>query len=723
MRFAWAALVLLTASLTLAPAYQGWAALPALALAVLIPLGLVMAGRALKLPRWLVAAAASGLCTAVALAVLRAAHDPAVVTELPAWRDSPGLSLLGPLIDAVPTLLTSPRPAPAVAELLAPTGLLVALVALTVFLLVDRGHRLGVAPVAGAALVYVAGALLTAGEADRYGVVAVAVVVLAGAGWILLDRPDARSRAARAALRRSPGRRAAALAGIGALVVSASAALVAAALPGDDAFEPREHVAPPVVDVAATSPLPLLGWWEEQVDLELFRVGGTPPAQLALVAMPDFDGARWRVDARFQPLGSVGRADLPPGRHNEDYDIVVEIAELDGNWLPAAGLPSASSLDDVYVDPDTGSVVRPAGLHTGLRYTVRGTADRAPVGAQRRAGVPAVVPQRYLDVPRLPDSFAEYAASGVEHATTRREQALALEELVRVGRTLDPVAPVGSSYARLEDFLFGDDDLPGAQRGTSEQFATAFVVMARSLGIPSRLVVGFDVPPPDADGVSVIMGRHAKAWPEVYLSGAGWVAFDPTPSERDLGDGDRQILTGEDEIPEDDGPDDPANSPEPTAEPQAADRDDEDTAAGPAIGVLAGTAGLLVAAAAALIVGLRLRRRLRHRRTGAVGAWQETLDAWWLAGQRPVPNLPAPGLAGALAQDAPGRVGAGLLAELAERAAFAPRAEPARSGRRAGGGTSEPWLLASAVSRDLRRGAGLTRRLLWWVDPRLLRRP
>ena len=72
---------------------------------------------------------------------------------------------------------------------------------------------------------------------------------------------------------------------------------------------------------------------------------------------------------------------------------------------------------------------------------------------------------------------------------------------------------------------------PGDQVGTSEQFATAFALLARRAGLPTRLVVGFRPGDRQPDGTRVIRGRDALAWPEVYFQELGWVPFAPTPND------------------------------------------------------------------------------------------------------------------------------------------------------------------------------------------------
>ncbi len=53
--------------------------------------------------------------------------------------------------------------------------------------------------------------------------------------------------------------------------------------------------------------------------------------------------------------------------------------------------------------------------------------------------------------------------------------------------------------------------------------------MARSIGLPARVAVGFTTGLSRADGAYSVLGKNAHAWPEVWFDGYGWVQFEPTP--------------------------------------------------------------------------------------------------------------------------------------------------------------------------------------------------
>jgi transglutaminase-like putative cysteine protease len=608
-----------------------------------------------------------------------------------------GSGTVAALTDALPRLLTAPRPAPATPELLAPGGLLVIVVTLAVSLSVLGNGRALLAPAAGAAVLYTAAALLTAGQADRRGLVALALVAMIGIGWLLIDRAGRRTRRVQLV---PPAVLLTALAAI---------ALLAGLLPLTQPFEPRDLVRPPVDDLSVASPLPQLSSWAADGETELFRLRG-PEVPIRLVALADYTGATWRAASLYGQIGAVAPPDLPDGTRTVASELDVTISGLAGPWLPTAGRPVATSADAV-VDPDSGSLVLPDGVRPGLRYTVRSRVDAPDDRDLLAAAVPAA--ERYLELPGLPFSLAEYARRTVANARTPFERAVAIEEVVRSGRRTDAKAPVGSSYARLETFLFGAAGTSGAGAGTAEQFASAFAVLARAIGLPSRVVVGFRPVPAGDGGETVVRAGDATAWPEVYFSRWGWVSFDPTPGSSGVGSdtsAKRAVINRLATPPPTTTTTPPTSGPSvlpPVPVPVAAGATPGPTSGTPWLGLLV-LIGAIPLSLTIVLGSLRAARRSRLRRAGPTGAWSYVLDSLLLAGRAPAPHQPAPDIARTLASIAPA---AAPLANLADRAAFAPGPPPP-------GYTA--WPLAIQVRAALRRLTPWYRRLLWPIDPRPL---
>ena len=82
--------------------------------------------------------------------------------------------------------------------------------------------------------------------------------------------------------------------------------------------------------------------------------------------------------------------------------------------------------------------------------------------------------------------------------------------------------PQGHSTSAIEAFLRN-------RIGYCEQFAGTFAAMARSLGVPARVAVGYTQGLEQPDGSRQVLGKNAHAWPEIWFDGLGWVPFEPTP--------------------------------------------------------------------------------------------------------------------------------------------------------------------------------------------------
>jgi transglutaminase TgpA-like protein len=409
VRVGWSVAVLAVAATQLARAWAGVTAAAVFVAAILVTYGCVLLARRLRVP------AGFTVLTVLTLAAAGAYFATGTVTS----PTDPGqsLSLLDTLTGTVPRLLTAPRPAPAVPMLLTPGVLLVVIVSLVAALAV-RGRSL-LAPAVGAAVLYTAAALLTAGQADRYGLVALALLVMIGLGWLVIDGSRKGTHL---------------LPPVALLTLLAGVAAVATVFPAANGFEPRKLVKPPVTDLTVASPLPRLAAWAAADGADLFRVQG-PEVPLRLVALSDYTGATWRAASLYGPVGAVPPPDLPDGTVTATTELSVTVDGLAGTWLPTACRATSTNAESAVVDPDSGSLVLPTGVTPGMRYTVKSTVDKPADDVLRTATVPSgPATRRYLTLPELPYALAEYARRTVANARSAFEQAVAIEEVVRNGR-------------------------------------------------------------------------------------------------------------------------------------------------------------------------------------------------------------------------------------------------------------------------------------------------
>ena len=255
---------------------------------------------------------------------------------------------------------------------------------------------------------------------------------------------------------------------------------------------------------------------------ELFSVTATAPAYWRATALPEFDGNTWGLPDRSLDDVEGELQERLPGSVDNRQEIV--IAGLGGPLVPAAAEPIAASGEDLRWNGDTSTLVRVDGpLASGDRVEV---VSAVPVLTpdQLRATASSAPPDPiYLDLPaNFPESVREQAQELTAGAATSYDAALTLQDWFRTQFTYSIEVPQGHGNDAIEAFL--------RQRvGYCEQFAGTFAAMARSIGIPARVAVGFTPGLTQGDGSRVVLGRNAHAWPEVWFDGIGWVPFEPTP--------------------------------------------------------------------------------------------------------------------------------------------------------------------------------------------------
>ncbi|GGJ81569.1 hypothetical protein GCM10010123_09190 [Pilimelia anulata] len=544
----------------------------------------------------------------------------------------------------------------------------------------------------------------------------------AGAGAAAVDTAGAAAGESGWAGLRRLGAAGAAVAVTG-VVALAGAAALAPVLTGRPA-DPRAHLIPPQLDTLDENPLVRLSGWALQPRQKLFdvRLAGNPVgARLRLAVLSAYDGVTWRVGATYRSAGRALPAGAPAPGARRPVRQEVTVAGLSGRLLPAADRARRVAGVRVAYDPDGGTLLGREPLRPGLRYAVDSTAAEEPANLLVDAEVPSGAGvARLLDTgPEPPAALAGLAERLAGEAVGAYDRAAALEEYLRAHYRLVADAPSGHAYPNLRFFLFG---APGAggQRGTSEQFAAAYAVLGRLLGLPTRIVVGFRV----GAGGGAVRAGDALAWPEVLFRDLGWVAFDPLPRA--------------DQQPQPIEPDarprpDPSTPPpvvpdEPTPGPTATPAAVGPPAAAP--GRRAGTVLPLVAAAAVLLLAgpvaalaLARRRLDRRRRTAPeparriAGAWHAVRDARRLAG-RPLPaHLTATAVADAARAE--GAPPLDALAAAVNAAAFAPAApDPAAPDTAA---ADAAVAAAGAYAAHLRAGRGRWGRWSWPVHPGPLR--
>ncbi|GHV39338.1 hypothetical protein FACS189490_02780 [Clostridia bacterium] len=133
--------------------------------------------------------------------------------------------------------------------------------------------------------------------------------------------------------------------------------------------------------------------------------------------------------------------------------------------------------------------------------------------------------EKYKQIPEsFPQRVADLAEQITKNASQPQNKAINLQSFLKKNYdyTLTPGdTPPGVDF--VDYFLFEQ------KKGYCAYFATAFVMMCRSIGLPARYVTGFTVPPGMTDaGEHIITGENAHAWAEVYFEGTGWTTFNPT---------------------------------------------------------------------------------------------------------------------------------------------------------------------------------------------------
>jgi len=265
------------------------------------------------------------------------------------------------------------------------------------------------------------------------------------------------------------------------------------------------------------------------------------PTYLRLVSLQNFTAETWEPDATVIDQDNLPSSVGPPPGLASDISVEsattwVKVENLGSPWLPVPyPATQVSGLTGEWFwnanDLTFASLDRPA---RGQQFQVQ-SLDVQPTPRQL-AAAGRVIPgdfEKYLALPEgMPPVIASEALEITTQSTSDYGKAVALQDYFRSTFAYSEIAPVEQGYDGngmdvLAKFL-------EVRSGYCIHFASAMAVMARTLGIPSRVAVGL-LPGKRQDALEEnriqyrVTTKNVHSWPELYFEGIGWTRFEPTP--------------------------------------------------------------------------------------------------------------------------------------------------------------------------------------------------
>jgi protein-glutamine gamma-glutamyltransferase len=241
---------------------------------------------------------------------------------------------------------------------------------------------------------------------------------------------------------------------------------------------------------------------------------GTRRRSLSLVADGTFLARPPGSRPSYSPSGTIRQ------------DILLET--LDTPVLFAAPFAELVSGDFLTLQSDAmGGLHLPLPPSSRIRYSV--TSQVPELDADERTAsiltYPDSIRSRYLQVPPGLQQVMDLAHRVTQQDKTLLGQTMAIQQHLLENYRYSLEADSATLSHPLEEFLFT------RKTGYCEHYATAMVVMLRSVGIPARLVTGFLATEWNGyGGYFTVRQRDAHAWVEVYFPHSGWITMDPTPT-------------------------------------------------------------------------------------------------------------------------------------------------------------------------------------------------
>ena len=229
--------------------------------------------------------------------------------------------------------------------------------------------------------------------------------------------------------------------------------------------------------------------------------------------LPEFNG-RWQGTFEFVPSTYVSTLFSPSQPFWVSPSSRTNLAQNSDGTVDIAGFRS-------------NNLIRPE-----QTYLVQASITTASISQLRTAGTdyPDWVNDRYLGVPEsITPRIRKLASDITSGSDNPYDKVMAittyLREYIHYTQTI-PSVPNGREP--LDWFLF---DL---RQGFCNYYASAEVILLRSIGIPARWAIGYAQGERQSDGRYLVRQSDAHSWPEVFFPGLGWVEFEPTVAQPDI---------------------------------------------------------------------------------------------------------------------------------------------------------------------------------------------
>lgn len=275
----------------------------------------------------------------------------------------------------------------------------------------------------------------------------------------------------------------------------------------------------------------------------LFTVEGLPTgAGIRLATLDGYDGITFNASSSVSGAPDGGQykrigSRVPDDTEGTEISYTVTIRDYAGRWLPTVGQTRSLEFTgdrkrdlagEFFYNRATGSGVSVLPLQAGDSYRVDAVVPVQPNRSDVRTA--SVGDVELPPAGPIAEEIAAQAREWTAGATSDGDAAIRLEEQLRKayyshGLANDVPSLAGHGSYRMMKLM---TDHEGRPVGDEEQYAVAMALMAREVGLPSRVVYGYR---PTSAGTVNVVGDNVSAWVEINFAELGWVEFSPTPDK------------------------------------------------------------------------------------------------------------------------------------------------------------------------------------------------